>query len=102
MWPTKRQSPGVCVRHSSTSTHNSRTITTITAELGAGIDILINNAGIVTGAPILQCADSAIERTMQVNALSHFWLIKACLPQMLKAGRGHIVTVASAAGLIGA
>lgn len=66
-----------------------------------GVDILINNAGIVSGKTLLECSDEAIERTFQVNALAGFWTVRAFLPGMLAAGKGHIVTVASAAGLAG-
>ncbi|GLD96556.1 hypothetical protein PINS_up005239 [Pythium insidiosum] len=66
-----------------------------------GVDILINNAGIVEGKPILESSDSMIVRTMDVNATSHFWTIKAFLPGMLKRDRGHIVSIASAAGIFG-
>jgi all-trans-retinol dehydrogenase (NAD+) len=66
-----------------------------------GVDILINNAGIVSGKTLLECSDEAIERTFQVNVLAGFWTVRAFLPGMLAAGKGHIVTVASAAGLAG-
>ncbi len=66
-----------------------------------GVDILINNAGIVSGKPLLETSDEAIERTFQVNTLAHFWTVRAFLPGMLGRGRGHIVTVASVAGLAG-
>ncbi|WP_243315669.1 SDR family oxidoreductase [Geothrix paludis] len=66
-----------------------------------GVDILINNAGIVSGKTLLECSDEGIERTFQVNVLANFWTVRAFLPDMLMAGKGHIVTVASAAGLAG-
>ena len=65
------------------------------------VDILVNNAGIVTGKPLLECADEAIERTFQVNTLALFWTARAFLPAMIARGRGHVVTIASAAGLGG-
>jgi all-trans-retinol dehydrogenase (NAD+) len=65
------------------------------------IDILINNAGVVGGKPFLETDDLQIKRTMEVNALAHFWTVKAFLPRMIKAGRGHIVTIASAGGVVG-
>ncbi|WP_306597785.1 SDR family oxidoreductase [Geothrix sp. 21YS21S-2] len=65
------------------------------------VDVLVNNAGIVTGKPILECSDEAIERTFQVNTLALFWMTRAFLPAMIAQGRGHLVTVASAAGLSG-
>lgn len=72
----------------------------VIAQLG-GVDILINNAGIVGGKPILESSDRMIERTMAVNATSHFWTIKAFLPGMLERNKGHIVSLASAAGIFG-
>lgn len=66
------------------------------------IDVLINNAGIVTGQPILEASDEQIERTFGVNILAHFWTVRAFLPTMAERNRGHIVTIASAGGLVAA
>lgn len=65
------------------------------------VDILINNAGIVSGSKFLDTQDSQIEKTFQVNSLSNFWTTKAFLPGMIKEDSGHIVTIASTAGLVG-
>ncbi len=52
------------------------------------VDILINNAGIVTGKRFLDCPDELIEKTMQVNAMAHFWVSKGyILPAFLMAYR---------------
>jgi all-trans-retinol dehydrogenase (NAD+) len=72
----------------------------LTTELGP-LDILINNAGVVSGKTLLETPDEKIIRTINVNILSHFWTVKAFLPSMLERDTGHIVTIASAAGLIG-
>ncbi|KAK2859424.1 hypothetical protein Q5P01_004044 [Channa striata] len=63
------------------------------------VDILINNAGVVSGHHLLECPDELIERTMVVNCHAHFWTTKAFLPKMLELNHGHIVTVASSLGL---
>jgi all-trans-retinol dehydrogenase (NAD+) len=63
--------------------------------------ILVNNAGVVSGARLLDLRVEDIERTFAVNALGLFWVTKAFLPAMVDANRGHVVTVASAAGLVG-
>jgi all-trans-retinol dehydrogenase (NAD+) len=65
------------------------------------VDILINNAGIVTGKKLLECPDALMQKTMDVNANAHFWTTKAFLPAMLSKNRGHVVTIASGAGLFG-
>jgi all-trans-retinol dehydrogenase (NAD+) len=72
----------------------------LTQELGP-LDILINNAGVVSGKTLLETSDEKIISTVNINILSHFWTVKAFLPSMLERNRGHIVTISSAAGLIG-
>ncbi|MDR2743377.1 MAG: SDR family oxidoreductase [Treponema sp.] len=65
------------------------------------VDVLINNAGIVSGKTFLETPDEKMLQTMNVNTLAHFWTGKAFLPSMLERNSGHIVTIASAAGIVG-
>ncbi|NXK38155.1 RDHE2 dehydrogenase, partial [Piprites chloris] len=65
------------------------------------VNILVNNAGIVTGKTFINCPDSLIEKTMQVNTMAHFWTYKAFLPAMIATNHGHLVSIASSAGLCG-
>lgn len=65
------------------------------------VDVLINNAGVVSGKMFLDVPDERIELTMNVNSIAMFWTCKAFLPEMLERDSGHVVTVASAAGLVG-
>lgn len=65
------------------------------------VDILINNAGIVTGKSFLDLTDDDVERTFAVNTLSHYRTTREFLPGMLQRDRGSVVTIASAAGLVG-
>ena len=65
-----------------------------------GIDILINNAGIVTGKPLLEATDDEISRTMDVNALAPMRLVRAFLPSMIENGSGHVVNISSAGGIV--
>ncbi|XP_057378301.1 epidermal retinol dehydrogenase 2-like [Daphnia carinata] len=65
------------------------------------VSILINNAGVVSGKVLLDCSDEQIQRTFDVNVLAHFWTTKSFLPDMIMQDCGHIVTVASLAGLTG-
>jgi all-trans-retinol dehydrogenase (NAD+) len=65
------------------------------------VDVLVNNAGVVSGRPLGELTAAQIERTMRVNAIAPILVTRALLPAMRDAGRGRIVTVASAAGLIG-
>ncbi|XP_014266734.3 epidermal retinol dehydrogenase 2 isoform X1 [Maylandia zebra] len=65
------------------------------------VSILVNNAGIVTGKKFMDAPDSLIEKTMDVNIMAHFWTYKAFLPAMIANNHGHLVSIASSAGLIG-
>ncbi|XP_077990327.1 epidermal retinol dehydrogenase 2-like [Glandiceps talaboti] len=65
------------------------------------VTILINNAGIVSGKKFLHCTDTLIEKTMQLNIMAHFWTVKAFLPSMINNNHGHIVNIASSAGIVG-
>ncbi|NWH91817.1 RDHE2 dehydrogenase, partial [Aegithalos caudatus] len=65
------------------------------------VNILINNAGIVIGKRFLDSPDSLLEKTMEVNTVAHFWTYKAFLPAMIAANHGHLVSIASCAGLCG-
>jgi all-trans-retinol dehydrogenase (NAD+) len=65
------------------------------------IDVLINNAGVVSGKEFLELAPEDIERTFRVNTLALYWTTAEFLPGMLAANAGRIVTIASAAGFSG-
>lgn len=78
----------------------ARTAREIVEEVGP-VDILVNNAGVVSGGWLLDLTDQQIERTFGVDALALFWMTRAFLPAMIERDAGHIVIVASAAGLIG-
>lgn len=66
-----------------------------------GIDVLINNAGVVTGKNLEEASDEQIMLTFNVNTLAPLWLTRAFLPGMKQRNSGHIVTIASAAGIVG-
>jgi all-trans-retinol dehydrogenase (NAD+) len=72
----------------------------VLAEAGP-VDILVNNAGIVSGQTFLELPDPKIEATFRINTLALFWTTKAFLPSMVARNRGHVVTIASASGMVG-
>ena len=66
------------------------------------VDVLVNNAGIVSGGGrLIETPDEQIAKTFEVNTLSLFWVTKAFLPSMIERDTGHVVTIASASGLLG-
>lgn len=64
------------------------------------VDILINNAGMVTGKNFSDHSREEIERNMLVNAIGPMKLTSAILPQMLERKQGHIVNISSAASML--
>lgn len=65
------------------------------------IDVLVNNAGIEAFRPYQLIEPADISQTIQVNLIATLLLTRFALPHMLKAGRGHIVNMASVAGKFG-
>lgn len=65
------------------------------------VDILFNNAGIVAGSKrFVEHTDRDMQATMDINVLGVMRVAKAFLPAMLQQGFGHIINIASAAGLV--
>jgi len=65
------------------------------------VDILINNAGFVSGGEFLERPDEEWERTIEVNLTALLYTTKAFLPEMYERNSGCIVNISSAAGTIG-
>ncbi|KDE06257.1 hypothetical protein MVLG_03416 [Microbotryum lychnidis-dioicae p1A1 Lamole] len=57
--------------------------------------VLINNAGVVRSASILNSTTRDVDLTYDINVKSHYYTVQAFLPGMIKKGKGHIVTIAS-------
>ncbi|KAJ2898520.1 hypothetical protein IWW38_001360 [Coemansia aciculifera] len=64
--------------------------------------MLVNNAGVVVGKLLLDMTDAEVDKVINVNLTSHYHLIRQFLPAMLRAKRGHIVSLGSIASLAGA
>jgi NAD(P)-dependent dehydrogenase (short-subunit alcohol dehydrogenase family) len=66
------------------------------------VDVLVNNAGIASGAPLVRTTLDDWRSHLDVNATGAFLCTRAVLGGMIERGDGRIVTVASVAGLVGA
>jgi len=71
-----------------------------TARIGP-VDILVNNAGSTESAPFLKSTPELFGRMIAVHLLGAVHTTQAVLPDMIERGRGHVVNVASTAGLRG-
>ncbi len=75
-------------------------VTEILGKFGR-IDALINNAGVGVFGPILQTNMADWERVIDTNLKGVYLCTRHFLPVMIKQGCGHIINVASQAGLYG-
>ena len=64
------------------------------------VDILINNAGVVTGKNFANHSFNDIDKNMQVNSIAPMKLTSAILPSMINRKSGHIVNISSAASML--
>ncbi len=75
-------------------------VQTAIAEFG-GLDVLVNNAGIIRRASVVDTTEEEWDRVMAVNVKSVFLMSKAAIPIMGGRGGGVIVNTASGWGLDG-
>lgn len=71
-----------------------------TLESVGGIDILFNNAGIVKGGSFLDHSHEDLERTIHINTLGVMHVTRCFIDAMVEKGNGHVINIASAAGLM--
>ena len=77
------------------------TIGKLVATLGP-LGILVNAAGILDGyAPVHELSPAVWTKVLAINLSGTFFACKRALQEMVPAGRGRIVNLASVAGLIG-
>lgn len=65
-----------------------------------GVDILINNAGIVVGKYFHEHSAKDIRNTMAINSDAPMFITQAFMPGMISRNSGHICNIASSAGLV--
>jgi 2-keto-3-deoxy-L-fuconate dehydrogenase len=69
------------------------------AEVGT-VDVLFNCAGYVHHGTILDCSEKDWDLSFDINVKSMYRTCRAFLPGMLKAGKGNIINMSSAASSI--
>ncbi|KTS73119.1 oxidoreductase [Pseudomonas oryzihabitans] len=74
-------------------------IEALQASLGS-VDILFNCAGYVHSGTILDCDESAWQRSFDLNVTAMYRLIRAFLPAMIERGGGSIINMASVASSV--
>ena len=70
-------------------------------ERAGDVDVLVNNAGVASSAPVARTTLADWREQLDVNATGAFLCTRVALPGMVERGGGRIVTVASRAGVAG-
>lgn len=70
------------------------------ADGGGRIDVLINNAGVMPVGPFLDHTDETVRSAVEVNFYGVLTGCRLMLPEMVARGHGHIVNIASLAGML--
>lgn len=70
-------------------------------ERAGAIAILVNNAGVAESATLSRTTDEMWDRAFAVNVTAAFLLCRAFVPEMVEAGFGRVINVASTAGITG-
>ncbi len=74
-----------------------RAVTEVKEAFGDVPDLLVNNAGIFIPRSIESLTAEDFERTVRVNLITPFLLVRAMLPRWRELGRGHAITIGSTA-----
>jgi len=77
-----------------------RAVATALSRFG-GIDVLVNNAGVLLMRGILETSRADFERVLGINLVGAFLGIKAVAPKIIERGGGSIINVSSIDGLKG-
>lgn len=69
-------------------------------DVWAGTDILINNAGVASGGPFDWLSEQDWHWVMEINFFGVLYGCQTFVPQMIERKAGHIVNIASMAGVL--
>jgi NADP-dependent 3-hydroxy acid dehydrogenase YdfG len=89
--------------------HGVKSVQTIAGDINDGgfvdelaarakdVDVLVNNAGVLTYAPVMDMAFADTEAMFTTNVLASFRVMQAVAKQMIARKRGHIIVMSSTA-----
>ncbi len=85
------------VRLDVTKSEDIKQVVQTLEELGRGLDVLINNAGVAVGAPLMDLNLDDLRWQFEVNVFAVAALTRACFP-LLQPNKGRIINISSLSG----
>ena len=78
---------------------DARRMVDTAVKFAGGIDILVNNAAIDPAGSVVDLDPKVWHQVIDINLTGPFYMMKAAIPHMIKAGGGAIINIASLGGL---
>ena len=78
-----------------------RALTAAAVDRLGGLDVLVNNAGIVSAGSVTEVDEAHWNRVLRVNLTGSYLCSRHAIPHMERAGGGSIVCISSSAGVVG-
>jgi short-subunit dehydrogenase len=67
---------------------------------GAGLDVLVNNAGFATAGALAEMSDRELRKQFETNVFGLMAVTRAMLPAMIARGSGRVINVSSVSGRV--
>jgi len=90
----------VAVAGDVTDPRTSADLVASTVDRFGGVDVLVNNVGIVIPGSLLDTTVEQFDEVMHVNVLSYLLMMQRAVPEIRRRGGGSIVNIASVGGLV--
>ena len=97
----ERGVPVAAVAGSIAQTEVCRALVQTCVDTYGGIDVMVNNAGIVRDRTLLKMSDAEFDEVIAVNLRGAFLCTREAAAAMKLQGAGHIIQITSASGLVG-
>lgn len=79
--------------------HSGQTWVEETVRIFGGVDALINNAGILSRASVIEASGEEFDRVMAVNAKAPMLLTQQAWPHLVEAEQGKVISIVSLSGV---
>ena len=91
----------ICIQADVASSDDCKAAVLQVKETFGKVNILVNNAGITRDGLLIRMKDSDFDDVINANLKGTFYMMRECIPMMLKADVKKIINISSVAGVLG-